>query len=351
MVLKSMMPLWTHPWLLLVLLAIPPVLAWQLFRRRRTYRLPAASVLSGLVARRAWLARWCGVLLRGLGLALLVIAAAGPRWPDLRTRLDTEGIAIVMLVDVSGSMAEPDFDWNGQPITRLEAVKRAFGLFVKGSAAGDAPAGFEGRPTDLIGMVVFATRPETSCPLTLSHSALFRLLEREEPRSIPGESETNISDAVALGLYRLQSAGARRKVLVLLSDGEHNVTQPQSGWTPGQAAGVAASLGVPIYTIDAGGGPAGSLREGAGNTSATRAQVGAETLQELARITGGRSFPARDTTALLEACQAIDRLERTPFSSYQYRRYHEGYPWFGLAGFACWALVLGLEMTVWRRLP
>ena len=87
---------------------------------------------------------------------------------------------------------------------------------------------FQGRPTDSIGLVVFATRPLTVCPLTLSHSVLLRLLDDEKPRSVPGESETNISDAVALGLQRLQSAGPRRKVLVLLTDGEHNVPNPRS---------------------------------------------------------------------------------------------------------------------------
>ena len=118
-----------------------------------------------------------------------------------------------MLVDVSGSMSTHDFAWQGQPISRLDAVKRVFRLFVAGGTEPDAtPDGgdahqFQGRPTDSIGLVVFATRPKTTCPLTLSHSVLLRLLDDEQPRSVPGESETNLSDAVALGLYRLKSAG------------------------------------------------------------------------------------------------------------------------------------------------
>src|SRR5262249_33724662 len=153
-----------------------------------------------------------------------------------------------------------DFDWNGLPVSRLEAVKKVFGLFLTGSGPGTgdgAPlpppgADFRGRATDLVGLVTFATRPETRCPLTMSHSVLLRQLESEEPRSVRGESETNLSDAIAVGLHRLHSAGPRRKVLVLLSDGEHNVVQPRSDWTPRQAGQVAASLGVPIYAIDAG---------------------------------------------------------------------------------------------------
>jgi len=358
------MPQFANPWYLLLTLLIPPLVAWWLWQRRRTFRLPAAGQLAGLSSPRARIARWGGVLCRGLALLLLVVALAGPRWPDLRTRIDTEGIAIVMLVDVSGSMAEQDFDWNGQTISRLDAVKRVFRLFVAGGKGdptadgGDASA-LKGRPTDLIGLVAFATRPTTVCPLTLSHSVLLRLLDDEQPRSVPGESETNISDAIALGLHRLQSAtGGRRKVLVLLSDGEHNVPQPRSGWTPRQAAQVAASLEVPLYTIDAGSltdKAEGAAREGTApdatvSPAANRAEA-IRTLEELARITKGRSFQARDTAALLEACRTIDQLERANIHSFQYRRYHEGYPWFALASFACLALVLGLEMTVWRRLP
>ena len=99
----------------------------------------SAERLPVLVSWRSWGARWCGIGLRALGLALLVAAVAGPRWPDLRTRIDTEGIAIMMLVDVSGSMGEKDFDWDGERISRLDAVKRCFRLFVEGGRAGEAP--------------------------------------------------------------------------------------------------------------------------------------------------------------------------------------------------------------------
>jgi Ca-activated chloride channel family protein len=224
---------------------------------------------------------------------------------------------------------------------------------------GSDASSFQGRQTDLIGLVTFATWPESACPLTLSHSVLLRLLDAEKPKSIPGESETNISDAVALGLHRLKSAGARRKVLVLLSDGEHNVPNPQSGWTPRQAGQVANGLHIPIYTIDAGG-LAASQAE-----SPAKEEVGSEriaspgeirvsavrTLEELAHITHGEYFQARDTRALLAACRAIDALERSDIQSFQYRRYHEAYPWFGLAAFLLFGLALALERTIWRRIP
>jgi Ca-activated chloride channel family protein len=114
-----------------------------------------------------------------------------------------------MLVDVSGSMGERDFVWDGEAVSRLDAVKRVFRLFVEGGKSGERTAGgivptaFEGRPTDEIAMVTFATRPETICPLTLSHSAMLHMLDDEWPRSVPGESTTNLSDAITLGLDRL----------------------------------------------------------------------------------------------------------------------------------------------------
>jgi Ca-activated chloride channel family protein len=207
--------------------------------------------------------------------------------------------------------------------------------------------------------VTFATRPETACPLTLSHSVLLRLLQEEQPRTIPGESETNISDAVAMGLHRLRSAGPRRKVLVLLSDGEHNVPHPQSGWTPRQAAQVANGLHVPIYSIDAGGFGASSKEPAAkeesnGEHAPSPGEVRAlavRTLEEMARISHGQYFQARDTKGLLNACRAIDDLERSELRSFQYRRYHEAYPWFALAAFMLFAAALSLERTIWRRIP
>src|SRR5260370_24250079 len=200
---------------------------------------------------------------------------AGTRWPDTGSRIPTEGIAIEMVVDASGSMATPDFEWEGKPISRLEAVKGAFRLLALGGE-GPRQSSLPGRPNDLIGLVTFARWPQTSCPLTLSHSVLLRLLDAEKPRSTPTESETNIGDAVAWGLVRLEKTKAKRKVMVLLSDGEHNVPPP--ALTPRQAAQLAANEGIPIYTIDAGGTsgtPEGADAKSAETDKATAEQISA----------------------------------------------------------------------------
>jgi Ca-activated chloride channel family protein len=336
-----------QPLYLLLWLVLPLVVWWCLRRRARGVPHPSLALFEGLPVGRARLAEYGGLTIRVLALALLVVALAQPRWPDLRTRLDTDGIAIMLVVDVSGSMAERDFVADGEPIRRLDAVKRVFRVFVSGGESG-----FQGRSSDLLGLVTFATRPETTCPLTLNHSTLLRLLETEEPRGVPGESETNLSDAVTVGLGRLRAAGPRRKVLVLLTDGEHNQAQTRSEWTPRQVAQVAASLGIPIYAIDAGA-PVPSGDEADAELSALlRARDEAvATLQDMARLTRGQYFAARDIAALGTAYRAIDRLERTTIASFQYRRYHEVYPWVGLSSFVLFVMALVLEQTLWRRLP
>jgi Ca-activated chloride channel family protein len=343
-----------RPWCLLLLLAVP-LFVWRWLRLRRgTLRYPDTGLFAAMPTRRGRAARIGGAALRAAILLLLVVAVAGPRVADFRSRVPTEGIAITVLLDVSGSMAAKDFQWQDRAISRLEAAKQAIRLFVAG---GEGPDGtpLDGRPNDLVGVVTFATRPECTCPLTLSHSVLLGLLEQEEPRSVPGESETNISDAVALGLHRLEGARVRRKVIVLLTDGEHNVPHPKSGWTPRQAARVAADLNVPIYTIDAGS-ELGSEDYPGGKPidpklrHQTRLSA-AQTLRSLATISGGRYFEARDTHSLLDVCKEIDRLEKSAIESFQYERYHDVSFWLGLVALTLMAALQVLEQTMWLRVP
>lgn len=352
-----------NPWFLLLLPLVPLATWLWLVQRRGAVRFPDAREFAGLPPGRSQTARRGGALLRAFALLAVVVALAGPRLADWRTRIPTEGIAIELVLDVSGSMAARDFLWQDEPISRLEAAKKALHLFVAG---GDVPGSdqLDGRPHDLVGLVTFATWPDSPCPLTLSHAVLLRMLDAEQPRSIPGESETNLSDAIALGLHRLESARTRRKVVVLISDGEHNVAKPHSEWTPRQVAQIAANLDVPIYAIDAGGDSGADDDVALGPPQAgpppgavdpkLRAKIRASaesTLRSVAGLTGGRYFQARDTDALLAVCREIDRLEKNEIRGFQYRRYHEGYPWLGLTAFILLATLQVLEMTLWQRIP
>ncbi len=336
------------PIYLLALLPVPLLIWWWLRQRRNALRYPDATLLAGLPAGRVRWARRGGAALLGSSLVLLIIAVAGPRTPDLRTRIDTEGIALVMVVDVSGSMGEMDFAWDREAVSRLDAVKRVFRLFVEGGNGGGKTADgtklttFEGRHTDLIGLVTFAKRPETIRPLTLNHSTLLQSLDDEQPRHVPGDSETNLSDALTIGLDKLRAAGpGQHKVLVLLTDGEHNVPDTKSQWTPRQSAQIGGSLQIPFYTIDAGNDTAGPEVRAAA----------VQTLQDLAKITNGRYFQAQDANSLLQACRTIDDLERTPIQSYQYRKYYPLQVWFALAAFVVLSLSFVLNRTMWRQLP
>jgi Ca-activated chloride channel homolog len=333
------MPEFAYPFFLL-LLPLAPACAWGWLRQRRpAIRWSDARPMIALPPGRAQRARSGGAVLRGLGAAAVIVALSGPRWPDRGSRLPAEGIAIVVALDVSGSMAESDFVWDGEPIPRLAAAQRAVKRFVLGDGSKLA-----GRPTDQIGLVAFAAQPDDTCPLTLSHDVLVKLLDVEEPRGVP-DTGTNIGDALAWSLKKLEGAANHRKVIVLVSDGEHN--SPAPALTPRQAAQLAAQASVPIYAIDAG--PPAKSEDKPEDAAARRA--GQQSLAAVAEMTGGRSFLAHDSGALTEALNEIDRLERAPVESFQYRRYFEAFPACALTALGCFALVLALEATVWRRTP
>ena len=340
----------SHPqffWLVPVALVLP---WWWLRRPRPALRFSDASLLAGLPSGRAARAKWGGLALRVLAFSLLVIACAGPRRPDLQTRLPAEGIAIVLALDVSGSMAEKDAVWSAAlpPVSRLDVAKRSFSLFIRGGEAPDGTA-FDARESDQVGLVTFAAVPETACPLTLNHSVLLRVADGLEPKS-GIDAGTNVGDAMAEGLIRLEKgAGDRRKVMIVLSDGEHNISKegPSDPLKPRQAAQLAANLGIRVYTIDAGGEPTEAM------TPEQREQriAGRQTLQAVAELTGGRSFSATSGSELLAAYRDISAIEKSTVESYQYRRWFEYAPWFAAAAAAALLACHVLERTRWRTLP
>lgn len=337
------MPEFAWPWLL-PLLMLPPLFAATVWRRRRP-ALPVSdlTLFADLPRGRAgWLPR----VRAGLWLTLLVLtalAATGPRWPDERTRLPTEGIALMFVVDVSGSMNEP-VAWPGtvEPIPRIDAARRTLDLVIRGGS-GSGGSTFPGRPNDLLGLVAFASWPDDLCPLTLSHNVLLRLLAAETVRADPAAGRTNIGDALELALLRLEAAGSRRKAIVLLSDGDHN--EPL-GDKPRQAAQLAHTLGVPVHTVDVG----GPIPEDDAEAQAQRDQ-GRSTLAALAQLTGGRTFAAEDGAGMLAALADIDRLERREIRSFIHRRHVELTPWLALLAGLALLLTLGLNRSRWRELP
>src|SRR5579883_726483 len=333
------------------------VVVWWWARRGR----PAMrfSDITGFAHRtgvRARVAVWGGATLRGLACLALIFASAGPRRPDLRTRLPAEGIAIMMAIDVSGSMSTPDVVWNaGSPqVSRLEAARRAFKLFVGG---GEAPDGttFDPRPGDSVGLVTFAAVPQTACPLTLNHSVLFKVVDELEPKG-GVDAGTNIGDALTEAVDRLDAVKSNRKakVLILLSDGEHNIfkedtpgaKQPGIDRTmkPREAAHLAANLGIRVYTIDTGGDPP----PGAPPDVVAQRLAGRESLKQVAEMTGGKSFAATSGNELLAAYREISTLEKGREVAPIYRRYFEYYPWFAGVTLVLLLVAHVLERTLLR---
>lgn len=334
--------------LALLLLPAAPLLVWWLVRRRRpALRYSDVSLLAGVPSAGARGAKWGGAVLRGLAVLLLILAVANFRIPDLKTRLPVEGIALTLVVDVSGSMGTPDFDPTAMPsVSRLDAAKQTFTLFVKG---GNTEGGtLEGRGNDQISLVTFAAVPDTTCPLTPNHSVLLKVVSELQPK-VGLDAGTNIGDALGLALAGFdamaKNGDKRRKVLVLLSDGEHN-REGDKVLRPLQAAQLAEKLKVPIYTIDCGG-------DGASLPPDERKQRadGRAMLEDVAQLSGGRSFVANNPDELRQAFAEIDQLEKVTVDSYRYHKYHSFNLWCGLGAVACVLAAGVLERTLWRRLP
>jgi Ca-activated chloride channel family protein len=340
----------------LYLLPLAPLVAWWWLRRPRPAMRFSDTAAFAVRGRRAAVAMWGGVLLRGFACLALVLACAGPRRPDLQTRLPAEGIAVMMAIDVSGSMETPDVVWSAgaPPVTRLEAARRAFKLFVGG---GEAPDGtrFEPRAGDAVGVVSFAAVPQVACPLTLNHAVLFKVVDELKAKSA-ADAGTNIGDALAEAADRLDSVKTPRKakVLILLSDGEHNIFKEDTPGAkrpgidrtmkPREAAQLAANLGIRVYTIDTGGDPP----VGASADVVKQREEGRAALQRVAEMTGGRAFAATSGTDLLAAYRDISLLEKVEEKSPNYRRYFEYYAWCAAAAVVFILTAHAMERTAWR---
>ena len=323
------------PWVLGLLLLLPVAYGLRrVIERRRTGTLRYSAVDSVLETgegRSRWAHRVPGVL-RGLALAALIFSLARPQTGITSENVLTEGIDIVLVLDISSSMLAEDLEPN-----RLEAAKVVAADFVMG------------RRNDRVGLVAFAGEAFTQAPLTLDYSVITSLLKELDPGMI--EDGTAVGMGLATAVKRLQASDAASRVVVLLTDGRSN--RGEIG--PVTAARMAEALGVRVYTIGAG--SRGTARVPVqdplrGYVYATmRVDIDEETLQEVAEITGGRYFRATDTESLAAIYAEIDELERTEIEVENFTQYSEQFPLvlgFGLL------LVLGelaLTQTALRKLP
>jgi Ca-activated chloride channel family protein len=333
------------PWLLLVAPVVVLLLWWARRRGRRRVGYSSLLLVDSLPAtwrvRFAWLPAAC----LAFGAVLASLALARPRVGDERTVVQSEGIAIQLVVDTSGSMWAHDFAGSdGQPTDRLSAVKRVVREFVEGGA------GLPGRAGDLLGLTVFAGYADAPCPLTLDHALLLEALDAAEIARTRFEDGTSIAQGLAVALGSLRETEATSRVVVLLTDGVHNdpTTEPRD------VAAIAKELGIRVYTIGMGSTGLAPFPETQDDGSvvmrARPVRLDDELLQEIAETTGGIYQRAGNTPALRAIYAEIDRLERVEIEGVTYRRWRELFPYPMAAAALLWVLALLLEATTFRRL-
>jgi Ca-activated chloride channel family protein len=314
-------------WALLLLLALP---AWWIWRRRRHRpaivfsRTPALA--RGPKAGRA--VTFTLFLLRNLLLAAGVVALARPRSGARAENVTSEGINIVITMDLSSSMLAQDF----QPQNRMEVAKEMVKRFILQ------------RKADRIGIVAFAAEALTQVPLTTDYPVVLAAVDNLAAGQL--EDGTAIGTAIVTAANRLRDAPGRSRVMVLLTDGENN----RGAIDPRTAAKAAAAFNIRIYTIGVGTVGMAPVPVGMGvfglRFENRPVKIDEALLTEVSATTGGRYFRAQDAQALERILQQINTLEREPVQTRSYVRYTELFRW--PLTLAILALAAELLLTAWR---
>ena len=327
-------PIW-----LLALVALPLIL-WLRGRRR----VPVLLVPFAASWHRASLAapsRW-PVALALLGLTLLIGALARPQRVEDKREVRSEGYDIMLAIDLSTSMRAEDFEKDGERINRLQAIKPVIQAFI------------ERRPADRIGIVLFSGRAYTMAPLTFDHDWLARQLGRVRIGMI--EDGTAIGDGLGVALTRLEQAkrdsGGKRMgaFVVLMTDGANN----RGALQPQQAADLAKSRGVPVYTIGSGKDgyvPVPVYDDNNRKMGYRRmlSDLDEASLRQIAEATGGKFFRAADTDTIESAFKAIDRAQKIEFQAKSYLITTELFWWLAVPGLAAMTLAAAFSRPVWRK--
>lgn len=325
------------PWWLLALAAVP-VLVWLRARRaaRGAVRFSDGSTLARLPVTAAVRVAAARPGLFGAGLACLIVALARPQRGIEDSVVRTEAVDIVLVADVSPSMAAEDFSTRQRRMNRLDAAKRVMDEFVRA------------RPDDRIGLVVFAAWPYTAAPLTIDHAWLRQRIA-ELRVGMVGDG-TAIGSALAAAVNRLRDSRAKSRVVVLLTDGMNNA----GTISPDDAALAAAALGVRLYTIGAGtrGTAPMPVQTPFGVQYVPQpVEIDEALLQRMADATGGQYFRATDLASLEDIYRQIDRMEKTPIESRRYLRYEERFAGWAAAGAILLLIEAALSLSRFGRLP
>ena len=324
-----------NPTYLYLLLLLVPLIGWYIYKLHKSQASLQVSSseafqLPGTSSWKVYM-RHLPFVLRMLAIALLIVVLARPQSTNSWQNSSTEGIDIVMAMDISTSMLAEDLKPN-----RLEAAKDVAASFING------------RQNDNIGLVVFAAESFTQCPLTIDHGVLLNLFKDIQPGII--QDGTAIGLGLANAVSRIKDSQAKSKVIILLTDGVNNTGEI----APVTAAEIAKTFGIRVYTI--GVGTQGEAPYPIPTAFGVQYQnvpveIDEQVLKQIASTTGGQYFRAADNSSLKEIYSEIDQLEKTKISVQEFSKKQEEYKNWALLVFALLLIEVLLRNTVLRNIP
>ena len=324
-----------NPTYLYLLLLLVPLIGWYIYKLHKSQASLQVSSseafqLPGTSSWKVYM-RHLPFVLRMLAIALLIVVLARPQSTNSWQNSSTEGIDIVMAMDISTSMLAEDLKPN-----RLEAAKDVAASFING------------RQNDNIGLVVFAAESFTQCPLTIDHGVLLNLFKDIQPGII--QDGTAIGLGLANAVSRIKDSQAKSKVIILLTDGVNNTGEI----APVTAAEIAKTFGIRVYTI--GVGTQGEAPYPIPTAFGVQYQnvpveIDEQVLKQIASTTGGQYFRATDNSSLKEIYSEIDQLEKTKISVQEFSKKQEEYKNWALLVFALLLIEVVLRNTVLRNIP
>ena len=327
--------IFANPTYLYLLLLLIPMIGWYVYKLSKNQASLQVSSTEGFDAPGAsswkvWL-RHVPFILRMAAVAVLVVILARPQSTNSWQNSSTEGIDIVLAMDISTSMMAQDLKPN-----RLEASKDVASDFING------------RPNDNIGLVVFAAESFTQCPLTTDHTVLLNLFKDVQPGII--QDGTAIGLGLANAVSRIKDSQAKSKVIILLTDGVNN----QGEIAPVTAAEIAKTFGVRVYTIGVGtqGKAPYPFQTAFGvQYMDVDVEIDEPTLKQIAATTGGQYFRATDNASLKEIYSEIDKMEKTKISVQEYSKKQEEYKNWAILLFSLLLVEILLRNTLLRNIP
>lgn len=320
-----------HPWFFGLLLLVPVMIWWHYRKKNHDRPSIRLTTLAGIKeVKPSWKValRPAMFWLRVVSLVLLIIALARPQSSSVTESIDSEGIDIVMSIDVSGSMLAQDLKPN-----RIKAAKKVAEDFI------------EKRQTDRIGLVIFAGESFTQVPITIDHNVLKEQLAKIKSGVLV--DGTAIGMGLATGVDRLRSSKAKSRVLILLTDGVNNTGLID----PSTALEIAKRYNVRVYTIGVGSkgqAPYPVQTPFGTQTQMMPVQIDEVLLKKIATETGGKYYRATSNTSLKEVYKEIDQLEKTKIEVSSYKQYAELFHPFALLAILLLVLEMALRYTLFK---